>query len=91
MLSITRPTSQIPTSLPFPGDINSVSNFLFTIFNRNTAPGTEHLSKQMIEEWLRDFMEFNAGEKNQTAKIERETIVQDFSWDYDDVSDFRMK
>lgn len=91
MLSITRPTSQITISLSFPGDMASVTDFLFTIFNRNTTPGTEHLSKTMIEEWLLNFMEFNAAEKRQKTEREKEMIAQDFSWDYDDSSDFRMK
>lgn len=45
----------------------------------------------MIEEWLRDFMEFNASEKKYSAQETKETLAQYFSWDYDDSADFRMK
>lgn len=94
MLSVIKPyTTELNRSLPFPGDINNIADFLFTFFNRDVKKENELLSRKIILEWLENFLELHNTAKIQLVQSKQNNSSNDdqFYWDYDDANDLRMK
>lgn len=93
MLPVIKPYLNEPNRiLPFPGDMNSIVDFLFKSFNTDAKQPDGHFSKKMIKEWLLDFLQINSSENKQDIINQKEEAISSaLHWDYDDANDLYMK
>lgn len=75
-----------------PCEINATADLLFTNFNNTIREADGSLSKNIIRDWLLNFLQVNMCENKQAiAEPEQEKISPEFCWDYDDVNDLHLK